>query len=131
MANRRPTSEVVGGSPSGPRIEWSYLRSVATDVEHVRGGARVELSALNYNEIVDLVNRDRRRNGEWLELDLARQDDLLLLTATSNTVGGQTIICSQLGLEPPKQDDAETALPNNVVPIRASADQWQTRSSDT
>lgn len=78
-------------------LEWSNIGFKAIDIANVRGGVRVELSALRYNEVVDLINRERRSSGDWLELDLTRQDGLLLLNATARTDQGRSAIRSMIG----------------------------------
>lgn len=118
-----------------PRLVWRNLSSAAIDVANVRNGVRIELPALLYNEVVDFVNRERQSDGDWLHLDLTRQDELLLLTVTASTLEGQSTIRLWLDSEAPRQDErysaAENAIPDNVVPIRASVEVWQTRSSNS
>ena len=130
MRNEEHVSELESAELLDLRIPWSSISSAAIDMANVRRGVRVELSALLYSEVVDFVNRERQCCGDWLHLELVRQDELLLLTATADTVEYQSIIRSRLGIGPPGRNVLDTGLPDNVMLIRAKAQQWQAQSSN-
>ncbi len=80
------------------RLEWSNVWEIAADVHPIRGGVRLVLPALHYNEIVDLVNREMQCCGSWLEMNLVRQDDVIILDTIASTDQGQSILRALVGL---------------------------------
>ena len=99
MGHNEQTGQVLSRSANGRRVEWSNIGSIAIEVAEIRDGVRVELPAVRYNDVVDLVQRERQSCGNWLELDLTRQDGLLLLHATARTDQGRSTIRSLVGFD--------------------------------
>lgn len=73
-------------------LEWATVHEVALDVAPIGGGVRVELPAHLYEAVADLVAREIKCCGSWLELGLARKFDRLELTAVSRTAHGEMVI---------------------------------------
>ncbi len=80
------------------RLEWHKLHELVLEVHELTDGVVVDLPADRYEEIIDLVERERECCGSWLTLDLARKKKVILLTATSEDQIGRSQIRSMVGL---------------------------------
>lgn len=80
------------------RSGWSDLLEVVLEVHDLDNGLVLDLPAYRYEDIVDVVERERECCGNRLNLSLDRKEGMILLTATSEEPDGASEIRSMLGL---------------------------------
>jgi hypothetical protein len=80
------------------RLEWADLRAIAFDAKELRRGAIVELPLDRYEDVADLVARELTCCGTWLDIELRRKTDRLVMRIITSNPDGVELIRKMAGL---------------------------------
>lgn len=81
------------------RFAWAQLQTIVLDSQETSTGFVVDLPADRYEDVIDLVERELDLCGGWLSLTVERKQELILLTASTDDLEGQSLIREMVGLE--------------------------------